>query len=634
MPFDKRDMAPDSSCIRAVRGPWRIAGTPGQRRDRWRIVAPAFMSHPTGSSPNPRIGRNVEWCNAQQALAALGDWMLIMRHGMESMQLAPLIRSLIHRLLAGQPPQDDRPLDAYGPWRDVVTALTEAYARGGAAQVQTTLHALTRFHRGLARLFPEISVASTTAVAQMIGAAPPLPAAAEEVYHALPATTCWIDDYVAFARQHVPTTPDNFHEAAAIWMISLAIARRLVLRHAAGDFYPNLYMLYIADSGYGKSTALRLMRRTIEAAGLRHLLLINQMTPESFFNGLSMRIPPTFDAWDDLARERWMQERAFAAQRGWLIDEASFFFDSLSREYMTGLLGYVLDFYDCPDEESRETQSGGRVTVRHVYPTFFGVTTPASMSAHLRNERFWNDGLWARFVLLSPPNPPQWTEVDEAVAFAASIPSSISDGLRWVYERFPLPAITITDTEDGRRSVTVDTPITPSSVHLAPGVFHAWQCYRKAISFDLGLSDAVDELLRSPYQRLPTMAMKVAMIMAVIDSETNPAGPVTITLGHFARAQALVERWRSNLHHFWARETKHDEQVLADRLLNKLRQPGPSGDGWTVRELQLYTKQPKRKIEEVLHMLAEAGLVGAVQGRSVRWTAIPDLDEARGGFGV
>lgn len=149
----------------------------------------------------------------------------------------------------------------------------------------------------------------------------PLPAATEEDYHALPATTCWIDDYVAFARQHVPTTPDNVHEAAAIWMISLAIARRLVLHHAAGDFY-------------------------------------------------------------------------IAAQRGWLIDEASFFFDSLARGYMTRLRGYVLDCYDGLDEERRETQSGGRVTVRHVHPTSFSVTIPASMIAHLRNERFWNDGLW------------------------------------------------------------------------------------------------------------------------------------------------------------------------------------------------------------------------------------------------
>lgn len=468
-------------------------------------------------------------------------------------------------------------------------------------------------------------VSSAAAVAQLIGAAPPLPDIATAIYADLRPFPCWIDEYVAAARRVIPTMPANFHMAAALWAVSLAVARRLVFRFAVDSYYPNLYFLYIASSGYGKSTSIRFLQRVLYEAELQHLLLVEQTTPESFFNGLSMRVPPTFEAWDPLAQERWLAERAFAAQRGWLLDEAYYFFEGFSREYMQAMRRYILHYYDCPPDDSRETQGGGRVVVRNIYPTFFGASTPESMAPYIRHERYWYEGLWARFVLLTPTEPPRWVEPDEHTP--PDLARSLTRGLRRVYERFPIPEVEITE-QGNRRVVTVTNTVTPAAVVVEPGVIPAWQAYRRAMAFELGLSDQIDAPLRTVYQRLATTAIKVAMLFAAADETAGHArsGSVHLTRAHYARAQHLVEEWRATLHGLWANETKHEEQSLADRILSKLRQPGPTQRGWTVRELQLFTKKPRRDIENVLQMLAEAGLVVAETGRSVRWTALPDVE--------
>jgi len=56
-------------------------------------------------------------------------------------------------------------------------------------------------------------------------------------------------------------TPDQFHESAALWLVGVAVARRLYLPMSWGRVYPNLMVVWIAPTTlFHKSTALEIAR--------------------------------------------------------------------------------------------------------------------------------------------------------------------------------------------------------------------------------------------------------------------------------------------------------------------------------------------------------------------------------------
>ena len=119
--------------------------------------------------------------------------------------------------------------------------------------------------------------------------------------------------------------------------------------------------------------------------------------------------PSTFESWSGEEKRRWLDERAFSAQRGWLIDEASHLLDSFNRDYTAGLLPLVLALYDCPEREVSQTLGRGRQSVSYAYLSISGATTPSALAAHIHRSANWSNGLWARFAIVTPRKSiPDW----------------------------------------------------------------------------------------------------------------------------------------------------------------------------------------------------------------------------------
>lgn len=400
----------------------------------------------------------------------------------------------------------------------------------------------------------------------------------------------WLSDYMAYADAVSPMTPMIFHQSAGLWVAGLAIARRLRLNMPHSPVYPNLFILWVAlTTLYAKSTGLDVAYRLARDAIL-YLLLANELTPEALMSELAGHEPSGLASLPEDDRNLWLAGRDFAAQRGILLDEAASLFASFRRDYNTGLAESFLRLYDCGTLYRRVTRGTGFAVVRNVYFSFIGATTPASLR-RADVAALWESGFWPRFALLTPSEEPTWRRSEER-----EYPAGLADGLQRLAE------------------VHLETPTYPDppiakDVILGEGVFQRWEVYDKAMRYDLLTSaNKPDPRLWGVYGRLPTQALKVAMILAALDWSGN-AVPV-ITLGHWARAQAIVEAWRASAHRLLEMLTEDGERGQENRIEELLREAGQAGA--TIRDLQRRTGQKRPEVESILNALVKDNIVEEV----------------------
>jgi hypothetical protein len=511
-----------------------------------------------------------------------------------------MARRTVQALLQGQPPNGAEP-DSFGPWKDLIAALYDAYDLDGTIGVRTTYDRLCVVDGAVMAL---IALDEPTA-APNIPLMPPLPEAATQIYQHLKPCAHWLDRYVEFALTAAPMTPRSFHETCALIMSSTAIARRLCFRISTKQIFPNLFALYIAPAGTRrKTTGMELMIQTLELAGLRHLLLPETLTPQRLIEKMSIgdvKRPARPEA-----QQKLLAEKAFAAQRAWFRDEVSALFVGMKREFMTGLLELILRMYDCGRIES-STISRGDEEVENTYLSFFGASNPDLMSPHLGNRSFWLNGLFSRFALLAPrkTEPFSWDFYGEPT----EVPADVIAGLRGIYNLFEEPyADFIEDDEANSVYISVLNVPQPQSVSIDTAAFRAWETYSKATGFTMLLPDSVPEIdtaLHASYSRFGTHAIKIAMNLAAMD--TPQGGQVHIERAHYARAQQIVEMWRESMHALWNEQAITEETRLMQRIAKYLTKAGKSG--MTQRDLQVALRANAKEVREALDVLMRAGRV-------------------------
>lgn len=397
----------------------------------------------------------------------------------------------------------------------------------------------------------------------------------------------WIDLYTEYSKGISPMTPAIFHESAALWLASVAIARRMVLNMPWGSVYPNLFILWLAPTTlYRKSTGLNVARE-IARTVFAHLLAPQDTTPEAFLSDLAGQQPANYATMTTAEQEAWTKERNFAAQRGWILDELSGLMAGAGKDYNAGLLEALLRFYDCDPIYTRSTRSQGRVIVKNSYLSLLGASTPAAMSSHLTVDRLWGNGFWPRFAILTPDNDrPDWIEARET-----DQSPELTGALINLQKHLPSPMW--------------PDPIDPISVHLGEGVFDTWKRYNRALSYDL-LTPDLNGQLWGAYGRIPTHALKVAMILAALDWKEGQA--CRIELSHLARSMAICESWRASIHRAMTGALSTNYDQLRRRIL---RQIAKVQGGATFREI--YRGMQDKTPGEIEMTLSEMMLAGEIE---------------------
>jgi hypothetical protein len=403
-----------------------------------------------------------------------------------------------------------------------------------------------------------------------------------------------LDMYLMHSLAIAPMTPVQFHESAALWLGSVAIARRLKAPLPHGDVYPNLFIAWIAPSTlWHKTTALNVARKIVYRA-FPHLLAAADTTIEGLLSDWSGKEPENLADLSGENQEIWRASRDHSAQRGMVLDEMSGLLAGAGRDYNAGMIECLLRFFDCDERYTRSTRGQGLVVVKDAYMSFLGASTPIAMYPHMANERLWSNGFWPRFALLAPEDDhPEYLQSQDTQE-----PTDIVDALRVLYNRLPRPQYP-------------DAPEV-SSVVIESDAMSALQRYTKAVGYDL-ITEGLDSRLWAVYGRLPDHLVKVAMILASFDwsMEKRKSAAPTIAIEHIARAMEIVEGWRVSAHRTIEQVTMSDANRFLQRVLRNVISTGERGV--TLRELykSMKDRQPF-EISNALDQLVQAEEIEAI----------------------
>lgn len=516
-----------------------------------------------------------------------------------------LAKKIIRALLNNEEVNVSISPETVGKWHESIESLMNAKDIGGNELVMKTFGALSRQNKSLL-----ILTSMDDSHGENRSDYLQLSESLQDVINQDWDCARWLDEFIDFAQEAAPMTPKAFHQAAGLFAVSLAIARRLTASFGVGQTFPNLLMLEIAEPAiYKKSTGLSVLQRIIDQAGLSHLMLPHGTTPQALTIEMGNKLPPETEVPADNERDAWLIERAFAAQRGWIIDEASSLFSSFNQKYNSGLDMLVIKLANCESPITGATVGRGRTTIERAYLTFFGATTPETIREHINSMYLWGTGLWSRFVFITPNTPPVYKERPAKMA----IPSNLVVGLRDMYELFPMPKATLVE-ENKKQTVQVTSVPTIHEARFETEALDILKAYGKEVGFDMLQTGAIDPTLFAAYDRLGEQAIKVSMILAVMDTYQLP---IIVKECHAARACRIVESWRLALHHIWTNEATTHEIRLTDRILQFLKR---KPYGATTREICQMLHVKSDEARQALELLSSADKAEEVpSGRTKMW---------------
>ena len=399
----------------------------------------------------------------------------------------------------------------------------------------------------------------------------------------------FVNDYIDYAKCVAPMTPRIFHESAALLLPAIGIARRLVLPMAFGNIYPNLFIVWIAQSTlFNKTTALDIAR-SLARDVFPHLLSVQDTTPEALYSDLAGHEPSNYSSFTKQEQENWRHERNFSAQKGLLLDEMSGLMAGAGKDYNAGLIEAFMKFYDCDPLFDRSTKKDGRIVIRDSYLSLLGASTPLGMSHYLNTNRLWANGWWIRFAILTPEN--RWPEWREAIS--TTRPAHLVSDLQSLYTKLSEPKY-----PDPPRAL---------SVTLGTDVNDVWGKYDKALRYDLLKTPNLDNRLFPTYGRLPSTGLKIAMILAAMDWKDEPAP--RIELPHIVGAISIAEDWRASAHRVISITSVNKVHNMQDRIVRIIQKYAQEG-GATMRDLtRSMTTETSNDIEDALEKMESEKMI-------------------------
>lgn len=436
----------------------------------------------------------------------------------------------------------------------------------------------------------------------------------------------WLDDYISHSKFWSPRGFEWFHEGCALWVLSVTASGRVMVHMGKPRFTPLYIALTARTSSFSKSTTAGIAISTLQRAGLEHLLMPDNSTPQKFLMEMKSVLPEDYADLDEAGKARVLRKIASAGQRGWYFEEFGQGIAAMMRRDgpMTDFRGLLRRFDDTPDRYESGTIGRGNDVVEKPYLALMVSMTPADLAPFAqRGSSLWGDGFLARFALITPPNGarrrgrfPKGERV---------IPENLYQPLVEWNKRLGIPQVELleekTKGKDGKSVSSIRAKVKsvePATLELSEDVFEAFYAY------DDGLNEVCAKLsiedMDGNYARFSEKALRLAAIFASISQSKK------VEVKHWALAQSIAERWRAGLHNLHNQlnippnsgELENEERIL--KILRKLK-------GATLREIRQYTKLPTRQIQLHLDSLIQADLVSSeTVGRTNRFAYIDEVN--------
>jgi len=447
---------------------------------------------------------------------------------------------------------------------------------------------------------------------------PPLPAKAK-IDPSLGDDACnWLNEYIAFSQKMSPRAYEDFHEAVGLFVLSTVAARRLAVHVGQKSILTNLYISLCAlTSFFAKSTTANLARNVLEAAQLHYLLAPNDATPQAFISDLAGKLPPNYSKLPPMQQDFEEKRLTFSGQKGWHYSEFGMKIKALMKENgtMADFRGLFRVLDDGHDKYSYNTVSRGRETIEKPYVPLLADMTPEDIRPYAgQGNGLWRDGFWPRFVFITPPGEAQPNK-ERFPDQKLPIPKEITDPLIDWNRRLGKPKVSIKPIYDAKGQQTGEYEVDKDDLHtislqLGSEVYGAFYNYHDSlmeIANDNRNNGNLD--LIGNYARFAEKAMRVAILLASV------SGLQQVSIKHWARAQAITERWRSGLHNLYDQvneappneEAKQQEKII--KAIEKLEAENKPTTASGIYRL-LRSLSPTL-IDEMCKRMVKAGMINS-----------------------
>lgn len=405
------------------------------------------------------------------------------------------------------------------------------------------------------------------------------------------AKSTFFDEYERYSQQRSPRGYKDYHTACACFTLSIIAGRRVYVQHAGIEFYTPMMIALIGRSTYtAKTKTARVSTDILRYAGLNWLLGPDETTPQKMLSAMAGHLPSN---WSDLSEEKQETTKkrlAMAGQRGWFYDEFGQLLQSIMQvnSPMSDFAGLLRRMDECMDTYTYDTRSFGEETIEKPYLSLLATLTPSDVEQQAKKRAsFWNNGFWARFLIVTPPaneygggySPDDIEIPDELVKML----------IDWHY-RLGMPQVEVTQDEE-RKKYTINKKgdLKSHRVTFTKEALEASRKYERAV-LETNKENGIQDL-DSSIGRLMDKAIRVATLIASLENDD------IIDLPQWAKGQEIAEMARRNLYelYYQVNETTDESQEHEDILINWLEAQKDLKE-FTIRQLAQSAPNRLRKL--------------------------------------
>lgn len=376
----------------------------------------------------------------------------------------------------------------------------------------------------------------------------------------------FVGSYIRYAAGHTDA-PWEYHEALAFALLAAATPGVRARLHVYPAGLPtNLYVLLVGPpTAYRKSTCLDIAELLLDAA-LPGSRISEQFSPESFIEQLAERSRNT---------------------SVWVVDEFAEMLDKIHHAtYMAGFRGLLLTVYSGKSyrykRKSKRTSAGDKSPdedfVEKPHLVIMGATTPEPIFRFTTYEDL-SSGLWPRFAVIMPTGKPERRPLDETPEVQQREHNRLALQLHkirsWAAE---FGAIGFSD---------------QALAHLDQ--------YAAEIE---GIEETdTPEVVKTMLQRLPAMAVKLAMLTAIGWPDATRNDMIVVSRRDAELAVQVARKWQGFMHAFALRigETEFEAK------LQRVKQVIVGCDIVARRTVARAVRLSAKELDEIEMTLADRG---------------------------
>jgi hypothetical protein len=209
------------------------------------------------------------------------------------------------------------------------------------------------------------------------------------------------EDFLSSYLQYASDTevPATFHRWAAISGVGAFLGRKYYFDHGHFTLYPNIYCMLVGASGTRKSTAIKLFKKIIQAAGYSNIAA-DKTTKEKFILDLSGEHEEDAKAVDTesfLDKNLWGDDEGSKpdAEIFIMADEFNDFFGNGNIEFIS-LLGTLWDYHGV---YRNRIKNGKSVSITNPTVSILGGNTPTNLSIAFPPEII-GQGFFSRLLFI------------------------------------------------------------------------------------------------------------------------------------------------------------------------------------------------------------------------------------------